>query len=142
MGDASTDSTEASLECVYTSLFTLFYYCKYMYLLIKCGNNHNFDAEIRPRKLRLDTGTDRRILGVDPRRPDLVHRIALSDVRQPDLRPQQLRFIGAGLGEARIYAVEDLSGLALNVSREGKPFRCGSQRRSSACRCLDGKWPC
>src|SRR5690349_22460334 len=58
---------------------------------------------------RLDTGPRGRTALRDPGIPDLVHLVNGANVLQPDRRLQELRLVGAGLGEEPVNGGKDRS---------------------------------
>src|SRR5438094_891569 len=79
------------------------------------GGHHDLDQCPRIGELRLDAGARRQVLGVDPRGPYLVHRRAIADVGDPDLRLQQLRLVRTALAEQAVDLVEHFFRLSLDV---------------------------
>src|SRR4029077_11765383 len=63
------------------------------------SDHHDLDERARVGELRLDAGAGGQVLAVGPRRPDLVHRRAVTDVTHPYLRLEQLRLVRAALRE-------------------------------------------
>src|SRR2546421_5016326 len=79
------------------------------------GGHHDLDQRPRIGELRLDAGARRQVLGVDPRAPYLVHRRAVADVGDPDLRLQDLRLVRAALAEQAVDLVQHFFRLSLDV---------------------------
>src|SRR5690606_5253644 len=75
------------------------------------GRDHDLDRVVRVRELALDAGARRRVAGRDPGVPHLVHFIEGRDVGEPDVGGEQLRFVGARLGEQLVDGRQDVPGL-------------------------------
>src|SRR5215207_7279126 len=73
--------------------------------------HHDLDRVLRRGELRLDGRAGRRVAGRNPRVPDRVHLVEGRHVGKPDIRRQELRLVGAGLGEQAVDDRQDLLGL-------------------------------
>src|SRR5262249_33528851 len=69
------------------------------------------DLLLRALQQRLDAGARRRMTERHPGIPHLVHLVDGADVGKPDGGGEELRLVGAGLGEKAVDQREDLAGL-------------------------------
>ncbi len=82
------------------------------------SRNHDFHEMTRIGHVRLHAGSRRRAALWQPGRPDLVHRVAVANVLEPDLCLQQSRLVGAVLLQQRIDLRQRLLCLAGDVLRQ------------------------
>src|SRR5262245_40006831 len=80
-------------------------------------DRHDLHEQLRVRQPRLDGRAGRRVVGIDPRVPRLVHLGEVAHVGDPDRGGQQLGLVGAGCGEQLVHLLEDLLGLTLDPGR-------------------------
>jgi hypothetical protein len=80
-----------------------------------CRHDHDLDLPVRSGKRAAQAGADRRICRVDPGIPDLVHRPEIAHVGDPELCPQELRFVAAAFGQQPIDLSQDLPGLCRDI---------------------------
>src|SRR3954453_788589 len=73
--------------------------------------HHDLDRVLRRGELCLDGRAGRRVAGRDPAVPERVHLVEGGDVGKPDIRRQELRLVGAGLGEQAVDDRQDVLGL-------------------------------
>src|SRR5437868_1464348 len=86
-------------------------------VLAKCGSYHDFDEVLGIRQPRLDRGTGRRLAGLDPFHPDLIHCRNLVHILEEYLAREDAILVSPRLGQQAIDMTENLSGLTANVCR-------------------------
>src|SRR5262245_32996357 len=78
--------------------------------------HHDLDEQARPHEVGTHAGTYRGVVPIHPFVPDIVVGLEQPHVRQPHLRGQELRLVGAGHGQVFVDALEHLARLSLDVA--------------------------
>src|SRR5690606_35376401 len=92
----------------------------------RCCTDDAFDGQFGSGQFGLAGGACVHVVAVDPFGPDGVHaREVAFDVLEPDLDGEELRFVGAGLGQVTVDLGKDVAGLCLDVvfQRAGRDAR-------------------
>src|SRR5262245_46877038 len=79
------------------------------------GDDRDLDQVVRGREPGLDGGPGRRVGLVEPRIPGGVHAVVVADVRDPHVRPHDLRLVATEVRQGLVDLPQDLPRLTLGV---------------------------
>ncbi len=91
------------------------------------SDHRDLDQHARVGELGFDAGAAGQVLSAGPGVPRLVHGVAAADVRDPDARGHDLRFVGAGDLQETVDLGQDLLRLTLDVLRDVVGNDAGSE---------------